>query len=171
MMINKNLDRLIFAVNYDDMNNFHVFMRGFKMDADTFNKYSDFLCEKIESEKDFLQSFDFFVYVPSENSQKINFSMKLAIYLSQKLNKPLNAQILRKIRTTKELKMLPRDERYEEIQNSFAASLKGGERICVVDDALYSGATLNEISGTLKKAGALYVSGAVVAVCGMCCTE
>ncbi|MDR1195127.1 MAG: hypothetical protein LBL00_01465 [Endomicrobium sp.] len=164
-MIIKNLDKLIFAVNYDDMNNFHVFMRDFKMSPDTFNKTADFLCEKMETEKDFLQSFDFFIYVPSQNLQKINFSMNLALHLSQKLNKPLNAQIVRKIKITKELKMLPGNERQKEIENSFAASLKGDERICIVDDALYSGATLNEISVTLKKAGASSVSAAVAAVC------
>ncbi|MDR2426648.1 MAG: hypothetical protein LBD46_05665 [Endomicrobium sp.] len=161
MKIN-NLDKLIFAVNYCDMDKFHMFMRDFKTKKDVFNKYVDILCEKIILNKDFLDGFDFFVFVPSNNLQRINFSMKIARILSQKLGKFLNEKLLQKIKVIKELKTLPEKERYKEIKNSFTASLKGGERICIVDDVTASGATLSEISKILKYAGASCIYAAVI---------
>jgi predicted amidophosphoribosyltransferase len=163
MMI-KNIDELIFAVSYHDIDKFHMFMRGFKTYPETFDKYADFLCERINLEKDFLDSFDFLVYVPSTDCQRTNYSHKLASRVSQKLNKPLKDGVLKKIKITKELKTLPREERHKEIKDSFSALLSGGEKICIIDDVTASGATLGEISKALKEAGASYVSAAVVAV-------
>lgn len=160
----KNLDELIFAISYHDIDKFHMFMRDFKTHEDVFNRYADFLCERILLEKDFLDGFDFFIFVPSTDSQRTNFSQKLAARLSEKLNKPLNSGILKKIKITKELKNLPRDERHKEIEDSFTASLNGGEKICIVDDVTASGATLFEITKALKEAGASFVSAVVVAV-------
>ena len=163
-MIIKNIDELLFAVSYHDIDKFHMFMRDFKSHPETFERYADFLCGRISLEKDFLNSFDFFVYVPSTDFQRANYSLKLANYLSEKLNKPLKSGILKKIKITKELKTLPREERHKEIENSFTASLVGGERICIVDDVTASGATLGEISKALNKSGASYISAAVVAI-------
>jgi predicted amidophosphoribosyltransferase len=162
-MIIKNLDELIFAVSYHDIDKFHMFMRDFKSRPEIFEKYADFLCERINLEKDFLNAFDFFVYVPSTDLQRTNYSQKLVRHLSQKLNKPLKDGILKKIKITKELKTLPREERHKEIEDSFTALLNGGERICIVDDVTASGATLGEISKALKQSGALHVSAAVIA--------
>lgn len=163
-MIIKNLDELIFGVSYHDIDKFHLFMRDFKTHLETFHKYADFLCERIKLENGFLESFDYFIFVPSTDNQRVNFSEKLAKHLSEKLNKPLNSETLKKTKVTKELKTLPREERHKEIEDSFTASLKGGERICIIDDVTASGATLFEISKALKEAGASYVCAAVAAV-------
>ncbi|MCL1972008.1 MAG: hypothetical protein FWG57_03345 [Endomicrobia bacterium] len=163
-MVIKNLDELIFAVSYHDIDKFHMFMRDFKSHPETFNKLADFLCDRIRLEKDFLSGFDFFVYVPSTDLDRTNYSQKLANYLSEKLNKPLKNDILKKIKITKELKTLPREERHKEIEDSFIASLNGGERVCIVDDVTASGATLGEISKALKESGAAYISAVVAAV-------
>jgi len=160
----KNLDELIFAVSYHNIDKFHMFMRDFKAHPETFDRYASFLCERIKLEKDFLDSFDFFVFVPSTDPQRTNYSEKLAVYLSEKLNKPLNKNAVKKIKITKELKNLPREERHKEIEDSFTASLAGGEKVCIVDDVTASGATLEEIAKALKEAGASYISAAVAAV-------
>ena len=160
----KNLNELIFAVSYHDIDKFHMFMRDFKSRPETFDKYADFLCERLSLEKDFLNSFDYFVFVPSTDIERINYSKKLAEYLSETLNKPLRANILKKTKQTKELKNLPREERSKEIENSFTANPESGAKICIVDDVTASGATLGEISKALKQAGASYVCAAVVAV-------
>ena len=154
------INKLISAVSFSDIDEFHKFMAGFKSSDDIFFKHADILCEKIKSEKGFLDSFDFFVFVPSTT----NYSKKLAEYISAKLGKPCKNGILQKIKSTRELKTLPRQERAKEIKNSFTARLKGGERICVVDDVSASGATLNEISSAFKKAGAPHVCAVVAAI-------
>lgn len=160
----KNLDELIFAVSYHDIDKFHMFMRDFKKHPEIFNKYAGFLCERIKLEKDFTDSFDCFIFVPSTDTGRTNYSHKLALLLSEKLGKPVNPSLLKKIKATKELKTLPREERRKEIEDSFSAALSGGERLCIVDDVTASGATLGEISKVLKEAGASYVCAVVVAV-------
>ncbi|MCL2335637.1 MAG: phosphoribosyltransferase, partial [Endomicrobia bacterium] len=69
-----------------------------------------------------------------------------------------------KIKNTKELKTLPREERQGEIKDSFSASLNAGDRVCIVDDVTASGATLSEMASALKNAGASYACAVVVAV-------
>ena len=157
----KNLDFLVFAASYDDIDKFHIFMKDFKSHNETFEKYADILCAKITPEKD---SFDFFVHVPSSNPERTNFSLKLAELISKKLGKPLNNAAVKRIKQTKELKTLPREDRHKEIEDSFCAVLKGGERICIIDDVTASGATLGEIAKILKEAGASFINAAVVAV-------
>ncbi len=163
-MIIKNLDSLVYAVSYDNIDKFHMFMRDFKTNQDTFDKYAGFLTERIMLDQAFLSSFDFFIFVPSLDASRTNYSQKLAEFISSKTNKPLKRDVLQKIRQTKELKTLPREERHGEIKNSFSSRLKGGEKICIVDDVTASGATLEEISTTLKKTGASFISAVVVAV-------
>ena len=163
-MAHNTSNPLIYAVSYDDINEFHSFIKEFKSRDDVFKQHADFLCEKIISDKNFFESFDFFVFIPSLSSVRTNYSLKLAEYVSGKLNKPLNREILKKVRLTKELKTLPRQERGKEIENSFRAELSGGERICVIDDVFASGATLNEVSKVLKSAGASFVCSAVAAL-------
>ncbi|MDR1696281.1 MAG: hypothetical protein LBR69_06620 [Endomicrobium sp.] len=155
---------LICAVSYEDGERFHSFIKDFKTRIDVFERYADLLCEKTVSDKGFFESFDFFVYMPSLSPDRINYSLKLAEYVSEKLNKPLRCGVLEKIKPTKEIKMLPKEERAEEIANSFRAKLSGNEKICIIDDVCASGATLNEASRTLKSAGASFVCSAVAAV-------
>ncbi|MCL2485745.1 MAG: hypothetical protein FWF00_06580 [Endomicrobia bacterium] len=142
--------KIIHAVHYDNFETFHSFMKDFKTCEDVFKHYADLLCEKIISDKDFFKSFDFFVYIPSLAQDRVNYSLKLAEYISKKLNIPLRYDVLEKIKPTKELKTLPRINRKEEIENAFHANLSGGENICVIDDVYASGATLNEVSKFLK---------------------
>lgn len=160
----KNLNRLIYAVNFDDIDKFHLFMRDFKSHGETFDKYANFLCERMALEADFLDSFDFYVFVPSSDSGRVNYSLNLAELISSNTGKPLKRDVLKKIKHTKELKTLPREERHKEIEDSFSAKLAGGERICIIDDVSASGATLEEISKALKNAGAAFICASVVAV-------
>jgi predicted amidophosphoribosyltransferase len=161
MAIN-NPDKIISALSYDDFDAFHAFMKDFKTDLRIFKKYADILSLKIIEDKNFFDSFNFYICVPPSDSGRINYSLKLAELISAKTGKPLRDGLLKKIKITKELKSLPRDLRKTEIKDSFTAFLSGGERICVIDDVSASGATICEISKTLKNSGAAYVCAAVV---------
>ncbi|MCL2799041.1 MAG: hypothetical protein FWD54_01995 [Endomicrobia bacterium] len=155
---------LIYAVRYDGINEFHCFMKEFKNRDDVFKHYADLLCEKITSDKDFFENFDFFVFIPSLSPDRVNYSLKLAEYVSKKLNKPVRYDVLEKIKFTKEIKTLPKEERRKEIEKSFVAKLAGNERVCIIDDVCASGATLNEVSKVLKAAGVSSVCCAVAAL-------
>jgi predicted amidophosphoribosyltransferase len=159
-----NPDNFIYAARYDDCGLFHSFMKEFKSDPFVFCKYAEILSGKISDDKNFFDSFDFFIYVPASDSCRTNYSLKLAEIVSERTGKPLKNGIIKKIKITRELKRLQMELRPNEIEGSFAAFLSGGEKICVIDDVYASGATLGEISKTLKRAGAAYVCAAAAAL-------
>lgn len=161
-MIIENLDFLIYAYEYNNIDDFHTFIEDFKYGG-SFEKYAKTLCEKIKSDTKLLNSFDSFLFVPSGDKKRTNFSLKLAKYLEKDLNKPL-IDIVKKIKETKELKTLPIESRHIEIKNSFRSCSNQDMRICIVDDVCVSGATLSEMSKTLKGSGASYICAATVAV-------
>ena len=59
---------------------------------------------------------------------------------------------------------LPLKERVKNIKGAFAVKADlTGKRIAIVDDVMTSGASLNELAKTLKKAGAIHVECWVIA--------
>ena len=70
----------------------------------------------------------------------------------------------RRIRDTAAQTDLPYDERARNVRGAFACDLDlAGKSIGVVDDVMTTGATLNELSRVLKRAGAARVENLVVA--------
>ena len=97
-----------------------------------------------------------------------NQSGLLAQALSKRLGIPMLPQALRRIKDTPRMMSLQADERRQHICDAFEITPEhrralAGRRVAVVDDVLTSGATLNEISRTLREGGVRSITAWVVA--------
>jgi ComF family protein len=91
-----------------------------------------------------------------------------AAEIARNLAKPrrfvVASRAARRIRDTAAQTDLPYDERARNVRGAFACDLDlAGKSIGVVDDVMTTGATLNELSGVLKRAGAARVENLVIA--------
>lgn len=93
-----------------------------------------------------------------------NQALELARLAAAALDAPIDAAACIKLRDTAPQSRLPWAERRRNIRGAFVtlADLHG-KHVVVVDDVLTTGATLDAVAGSLKKAGAASVSGWVVA--------
>lgn len=93
-----------------------------------------------------------------------NQAQELARHLSATLSLPLLTHACRKISDTAVQATLPFSARARNVRGAFVcdADLRG-MRVAIVDDVMTTGATLNELARVLKRAGAVHVSGWVVA--------
>lgn len=93
-----------------------------------------------------------------------NQALEIARHLARATGVPLTAQLCRRTRDTLPQTDLPWGERAANVRGAFVAGSSAlGVRIAVVDDVMTTGATLNEIAATLKRAGAQSVQNWVVA--------
>ena len=77
---------------------------------------------------------------------------------------PLLPHACRKVRDTAPQAALPWKERAKNVRKAFVCDADlSGKHIAVVDDVMTTGATLNELAHNLKQAGAVRVSGLIVA--------
>lgn len=115
--------------------------------------------------------FDTVAYVPmtklSEIKRGFNQSYEIAYEISKALDIPLGTDILRKKINTKTQSGLTRKERLLNVKDAFSVAkpeLVEDKIILLTDDVFTTGATLNECSKMLKKAGALAVYTTTVAM-------
>ncbi|HUO44795.1 MAG TPA: ComF family protein [Burkholderiales bacterium] len=93
-----------------------------------------------------------------------NQALEIARAVSGATGIPLSANSCRRIRDSAPQAALPWSERRKNIRGAFACGADlTGKRIAVIDDVLTTGATLDEIAKTLKRAGAAEVHGWVIA--------
>jgi ComF family protein len=93
-----------------------------------------------------------------------NQAHELARYLGRVLRLPVVANGCRKVTETPPQAALPWKERARNVRGAFVCDVDlAGLRVAIVDDVMTTGATLNELARNLKHAGALHVSGWVVA--------
>ncbi|MGS2717231.1 ComF family protein [Eionea flava] len=93
-----------------------------------------------------------------QQQRGINQSAFFAHYLSKQLNIPLFTQVKR-TQASPDQKQLTRQQRLQNIQNSFAvSSTLQRQHIILVDDVMTTGATVSALTTALKKAGAGKVS-------------
>lgn len=94
-----------------------------------------------------------------------NQSLELARRLSARSGIPLAAKALRRVRLTTPQVRVPGPRRRENVRDAFAAdpALVSGRRVLLLDDVLTTGATLEEGTLTLKRAGAVRVEVLVLA--------
>jgi len=121
------------------------------------------------------ESFDYIIPVPlhraREKKRGYNQAELLAQVVGEAIGKPVLTNLLERTRKTKPQFGLEREERFENISGAFQISARGnanhpqiaGRRILLLDDLATTGATLDECSKTLKKAGADEVYGLVLA--------
>jgi ComF family protein len=97
-----------------------------------------------------------------------NQAIEIARPLAQRLGRPLDTESVLRIADTAPQASLPFDARRRNVRGAFAVIDARreriiGRRIGVVDDVMTTGATLEELAKTLKRAGAVAVVNLVVA--------
>ena len=111
---------------------------------------------------------DFLVPVPLSaarlRSRGFNQALEIARYTARVTGVQLSPGLCERTRDTPAQIDLPMDERVRNVRGAFhCAHLLGGAKIAVLDDVMTTGATLDEIAATLKRAGALHVENWVLA--------
>jgi ComF family protein len=93
-----------------------------------------------------------------------NQAVEVARCLSRRAGLALAPRGARRVRDTAAQTDLPYGERAKNVRGAFACDLDlSGKRVAVVDDVMTTGATLNELAGELKRAGAARVENWVIA--------
>jgi ComF family protein len=93
-----------------------------------------------------------------------NQAVEIARPLAQRLRLPFDAHALQRVRDTAAQAGLHLAEREKNVRKAFACGRDlGGLRVAVVDDVMTTGATLNEVAKTLRRAGAVHVENWVAA--------
>lgn len=93
-----------------------------------------------------------------------NQALEIARFVSRRHGIPIVATGCRKPIETPPQAALPWKERAKNVRRAFVCDVPlEGLRVAVVDDVLTTGATLNELARVLRKAGAVSVTGWVVA--------
>jgi ComF family protein len=83
--------------------------------------------------------------------------------LARRLGRPLMTHLVRRRKNTPSQTGLTRAQRASNLRSAFAARGRAPEAVIVVDDVYTTGATLNEIARTLKRAGTRRVEALTVA--------
>ena len=93
-----------------------------------------------------------------------NQALEIARLLPPHLARRIRIDLLTRPRDTRPQAELPVDQRARNVRNAFACDQRlDGAHVAVVDDVMTTGATLDAAAAALKSAGAVAVSGWVVA--------
>jgi len=173
---NKNLDKLFFAVSYEN-SLIKKAIKKFKYPP-FLRELTPYFCYLIISHfllienKTILENINnsFLVPVPISSFKKrwrgYNQSEEIAKQLSISLKIPVLINNLIKTKKTQSQFKLSKNERIENVKNVFEiknAQEIQGKRIFLVDDVFTTGATMEECARTLKNAGARNVFGITIA--------
>lgn len=140
-------------------------MQQFKYDSalQTAHLFADLICSNRN-----MQHIDVIIPMPLHpqrlNERGFNQSLEIAKLLAKQNNIALDYTRCTRTKYTPPQASLPLKERVKNIKDAFACSVNlTGKRIAIVDDVMTTGASLNELAKTLKKAGASHVECWVVA--------
>ncbi len=93
-----------------------------------------------------------------------NQAQEIARHVAQRTGIELLPRACRKVRDTAPQAALPWKARAKNVRNAFVCDADfSGRHVAVVDDVMTTGATLNELARNLKHAGAVSVTGLIVA--------
>ena len=93
-----------------------------------------------------------------------NQAQEIARHVAKLTGIPLLPRACRKVRDTQPQAALPWKERAKNVRRAFVCDEDfSGKHVAVVDDVMTTGATFNELARNLKHAGAVRVTGLVVA--------
>ncbi len=126
-------------------------------------KIWEFIGDLISNELNKFNLENFYItYVPMTKKELINRGFNQTKILAKVLAKRLNLKIfdgLVKIKETKQQALLDFKERFNNIKDAFNCKKSAPKNIILIDDVFTTGATLEEISKTLKKCGAKIIIG------------
>ena len=101
-------------------------------------------------------------------SRKYNQATILARRISAKSGVPMDINILRRVKQTRQQTRLSRSQRFDNMEGAFEVIANvEGKTILLIDDVLTTGATANSAAFKLKQAGAKCVDVAVFARTGL----
>jgi len=101
---------------------------------------------------------------PRLRERGFNQAHELARYVARRCRVPVLPNAVRRVADTAPQAVLPWKERARNVRGAFVCDADlTGLHVGVVDDVMTTGATLNELAKNLKCAGAVRVSGCVVA--------
>jgi ComF family protein len=135
------------------------------------NTFGEFLAEKINVE-DCIKNIDLIIPMPMHPQRLKERGFNQALEIAKVLNKLLTKNSRGKLdyksverqTLTPPQASLPLKERVKNIKGAFKVNTDlAGKRIAIVDDVMTTGASLNELAKTLKKAGASHVECWVIA--------
>jgi ComF family protein len=93
-----------------------------------------------------------------------NQALEIARGLARRLDRPIEPRGVRRVKHTLPQTELPYEERAKNVRGAFLCDLDlSGKSVAVVDDVMTTGATLDELARTLKRAGATRVENFVIA--------
>jgi ComF family protein len=93
-----------------------------------------------------------------------NQALEIARIVSRDRRTPLAATACRRVKESTPQAMLPWKERARNVRGAFVCDMDlRGARVAIVDDVMTTGATLNELARSVRKAGAAEVHGWVIA--------
>ncbi|MGB4812061.1 MAG: ComF family protein [Methylophilaceae bacterium] len=115
-----------------------------------------------------MQNLDLIIPMPLHpkrlKERGFNQSLEIAKLLAKQQNIPIDYHCCARTKYTAPQASLPLKERVKNIKGAFACHIDlTGKRIAIIDDVMTTGASLNELAKTLKKAGAAHVECWVVA--------
>ena len=135
------------------------------------NTFGDFLTEKLNVE-DCLKNIDLIIPMPMHpqrlKERGFNQALEIAKVLTKDCKEKLDYNSVERQTLTPPQASLPLKERIKNIKGAFKVKADKldklqGKRIAIIDDVMTTGASLNELAKTLKKAGASHVECWVVA--------
>ena len=102
---------------------------------------------------------DFILPVPLHKQRLcergFNQALEIARPIAKAMKIPIATTLAQRIRDTKAQSLIPADQRYKNIKNSFVITENLVEKhIAIIDDVMTTGHTVNELSKALRKAGA-----------------
>jgi len=158
--INPDFDKVVSSVVYNELSEQLVFGLKYNDRIDYSEIIAEFIKTSMLKESDLP---DILIPIPlHKNKLKkrgFNQATLIAKKLAQKLNIPIEYNLLSKIKDNISQSGLDREERFSNVANvykindKFKSSIKS-KHICIVDDVITTGATVNECAKLLKKYGA-----------------
>jgi ComF family protein len=133
--------------------------------------FGEFLAEKVNVE-DCLKNIDLIIPMPMHpqrlKERGFNQALEIAKVLTKNCKEKLDYKSTERQTLTPPQASLPLKERVKNIKGAFKVNADKldkiqGKRIAIVDDVMTTGASLNELAKTLKKAGASHVECWVIA--------
>jgi ComF family protein len=107
---------------------------------------------------------DVVISVPLARSRLVERGFNQATEIAKSARLPVRSDACARVRETPPQVLLPWKERSRNIRGAFACKIDlEGQHVALVDDVMTTGATLNELARTVKRAGASEVSCWVVA--------